>query len=208
MTDIRISGRTVHPALADQFAPIYHTRTVATTIVDADPHTTYQAARHFDLTQAHSRVLDTLVWVRGLPSRLRRRGRPRVPTRLTLDDLAVGSTWTVLGERPDEEFALGLVASFWRPIPRVREVAADDFAQFVEPRFGKLVVHVITLPFAGRTLLMVEKRVVLPGDAGRRAFRWYWLTVRPFAAVVERVLLRSVRQAAESASTKPLEEQA
>ena len=45
----------------------------------------------------------------------------------------------LLGERPGEEIALGLVGKFWRPVIEYAEVSAGDFRDFAEPGYAKTV---------------------------------------------------------------------
>jgi hypothetical protein len=45
-----------------------------------------------------------------------------------------------LGERPQEEIALGLVGKFWRPVIQFAEVDdATAFKDFSEPGFAKTI---------------------------------------------------------------------
>jgi hypothetical protein len=44
-----------------------------------------------------------------------------------------GGGWLLLGERPGEETALGLVGKSWRPVIEYAEVSADEFGDFASP---------------------------------------------------------------------------
>ena len=45
--------------------------------------------------------------------------------------------------------------------------------------------------------LVTETRIALTDEAARRAFRRYWLVVRPFSGLTRRLLLRAAKRAAE-----------
>ena len=47
------------------------------------------------------------------------------------------------------------------------------------------------------TTLSTETRVLATDEASRRAFRRYWLVIRPFSGLIRRVWLRAIRQRAE-----------
>jgi hypothetical protein len=80
-----------------------------------------------------------------------------------------------LGERENEEIALGLVGKFWKPVIEFAEVSADDFRQFSEPGFAKHVYSLSVSDTEGdRTLLRAEMRVATTDEDARKWFRRYW----------------------------------
>jgi sulfide:quinone oxidoreductase len=68
---------------------------------------------------------------------------PPAPERLTLRDTTKlpisGGGWVLLGERPPEELALGLVGKFWWPVIEFADVRADAFRDWAEPGFAKTI---------------------------------------------------------------------
>jgi hypothetical protein len=48
--------------------------------------------------------------------------------------------WVLLGERPRDEIALGLVGKFWRPVIEFATVPAERFRVFAEPGCAKTIV--------------------------------------------------------------------
>jgi hypothetical protein len=44
----------------------------------------------------------------------------------------------LLGERPGDEIALGLVGKFWRPVIVYAKVSAETFRDFAEPGASRL----------------------------------------------------------------------
>ena len=66
------------------------------------------------------------------------------PESMRLRDLAsipmYEGGWLLLGERPGEELALGLVGKFWRPVIEFARIeTADELRTFDEPGFAKTV---------------------------------------------------------------------
>ncbi|UOX90620.1 hypothetical protein MUY14_08340 [Amycolatopsis sp. FBCC-B4732] len=153
------------------------------------------AARELDFTDVRSGVVAAAGWLRTLPERRhnRRHGPPRQPTRLTPDDLDAGSAWTLLGDRPGSEFALGVAGKFWRPVITWRRVEADDFAAFDEAGYGKLVLAVSAFPYGPhRTVLTVHTRVRMSDPESWVKFRRYWRIARPALGSVHTALIRAV----------------
>ncbi|GAA0250822.1 hypothetical protein GCM10010492_58830 [Saccharothrix mutabilis subsp. mutabilis] len=185
------------PLLVDRFAaPSDFTRT-AHVLVDAPPATVFRAVRALDLAQLRHPVLDAAKAVRRLPARLRGR-KHRRPSRRTIADLTAGTDWVLLGERPDTEVVFGAVGRFWRPVVELREVEGRDFADFAEPGYGKVVCSLAVSPYGGRrSVLTYELRVALDDPESWVRFRRYWRVARPFLGLMERVVLRAVKQAAE-----------
>ncbi|MGW4394078.1 hypothetical protein ACWEHA_02245 [Amycolatopsis nivea] len=183
--------------LGDRFVPKPHFSLVRHAIVDAPVEQTYAAARALDLTEIHSGLAAAAGWLRELPARwqTRRHGPPRRPTRLTVDDLAAGTEWTLLGEHPGSEFALGVAGKFWRPVIVWHRVEPAEFAEFSEPGWGKLVLTVGVRPYgAHRSLLTLDTRVLLTDPPSWLKFRRYWRVASPFALLVHGALLRTIAQ--------------
>ena len=131
---------------------------------------------------------------------------PDQPERLRLKETtelpATNGGWVLLGERENDELALGLVGKFWRPVIEYANVEADDFRSFSEPGWAKTVYDLQVSPLEdGRTLLIGTMRTETTDDAARRWFRRYWtLGVGPGAHVLVNGLLDVVRDRAEMAS--------
>ena len=140
---------TSHDALADAFLPTYDVSDAVAVVVEADVDTTWQALLRADLIEVGRRkpLVGILGGLRALPdiaSQILHGERPSAPpqpltlheiTRLPLGD----GGWTLLGEQPGAEIALGLVGKFWRPVIEFVAVDAADFADFAEPGYAKTV---------------------------------------------------------------------
>ncbi|MCS7484746.1 hypothetical protein ACFFQW_43265 [Umezawaea endophytica] len=189
-----------HELLVDRFAPRSDFTLAHHRLVDADPDTAYRAVRELDLTEVHGTLVDTSMWLRSIPERVkyRKRGPVRTPTRLTLDDLAAGSERVVLGERPGEEIAFGAVGRFWQPVVEWRPVEPRDFVDFSEPGFGKIVCSLSVLPYGTRrSLVTYDVRTIFDDPPSWVGFRRYWRVVKPFVGVIQRAALRTIADTAE-----------
>jgi hypothetical protein len=130
---------------------------------------------------------------------------PAAPARLTLRDTtelpANGGGWILLGERPGEELALGLVGKFWRLVIQYADVEADHFGTFAEPGWAKTVYALSVTAIDGEhTLLRAVMRTAATDEHARRWFRRYWtFGVGSGAHVLVHGLLEVIREDAEAA---------
>lgn len=128
----------------------------------------------------------TLMWVRSA-------GRLRLsPDRPVLDDMArLG--FTVLG-RTDDELVAAAVGRPWAPggvpAPRLADQLdpVEFFVDFSVPGWAKMILNFR----ADAGELTTETRVLLTDDGSRRAFRRYWLVIRPFSGVIRRRWLAAI----------------
>jgi hypothetical protein len=104
---------------------------------------------------------------------------PHAPKHLRLrdtTDIPLGEGgWVLLGERPGDEIALGLVGKFWRPVIAFAKVSADEFRDFAESGYAKTIYSLSVRPLDGRrTLLSAVMRTATTDEQARRWFRRYW----------------------------------
>jgi hypothetical protein len=166
----------------DRVFPQWHFRERHATRVNASPQRVFAAIRQ--VTIAEMGVFRVLAWLRGI----------RVPVDRPIVDLATGGAWKVVGDAPDTELVLGAVGQPWRL--RGGDSPAADFATFDRPGYAKMAIN---WRLEGTTL-STETRVFLTDDASRRAFRRYWLVIRPFSGLIRRVWLRAIKRRAQSGS--------
>jgi len=150
------------------------------------------------------RVAQALFALRALPAALAgsRDARARLNVRgprpaLTLAGIARGS-FVVLGERAGNDVVLGVTGRFWRPNAVV--LSTDPRRWGAGPPAGAAQgawSFTLTPQSPTETLLATETRVRCADAAARRAFRAYWLVVRPFSGLLRRLMLRAVRREAE-----------
>lgn len=204
---------------ADDFLPTYDTSDAVGVVVDARSQATWDALMDVDLIEVgRSRPLVGLLGaIRMVPALLSEllhgRRPPAAPKRLSLRDTATMPVseggWVLLGERPGESLALGLVGRFWKPVIAFETVAREDFRDFCEPGFAKTVYELSVRDVGdGRTLLTGLMRTATTDEHARRWFRRYWtLGVGSGAHVLVRGVLEQAREAAEqrtAAATEPV----
>lgn len=204
-----------HDAIADAFLPIYDVSDAVAVVVEADVDTTWRALLGADLIEVGRRkpLVGILGGLRALPdiaSQILHGERPSAPpqpltlhamTRLPLGD----GGWTLLGEQPGTEIALGLVGKFWRPVIEYVAVDAAGFVDFAEPGYGKTIYSLSTRALdERRTLLSGLMRTATTDEHARRWFKRYWtFGVGSGAHVLVAGLIDIVREDAESAGASP-----
>jgi hypothetical protein len=198
---------------ADEFLPTYDVSDSVAVMVDADAAATWDALMCVDLVDVGRRrplvgVLGALRMLPELASHLLHGELPpAAPEQLSLRDMTTGPAsqggWILLGERPGEALALGLVGRFWRPVIAFAEVGRDGFRDFDEPGYAKTVYELSVQELAdGRTLLAGLMRTATTDGHARRWFRRYWtLGVGSGAHVLVNGVLEEARDAAEDAAS-------
>ena len=155
--------------------PEYHHRELHSILVAAPPERALAAAKETRLEDLP--VVSALFRLRGLR---------RAPS---------GALWEAMRAnsfRPLGDNTLVAVGKPWRP--RGAMLAVDDFAAFREPGYAKMAMDI---GFSeGR--LTTETRVFLTSPDARRAFRAYWLLVRPLSGLTRRSWLRAAKRRAEA----------
>jgi hypothetical protein len=196
--------------LVDEFLPVYDVSDSVATVVNADVATTWDALMDVDLIEVGREhpLVAVLGAIRILPDMVSQilHGEPpqRPPTHLRLRDIASmpmgGGGWVLLGERPRDEIALGLVGKFWRPVIEFAKVRADQFRDFCEPGYARTIYSLsVRAVDAHRTLLSGVMRTATTDEHARRWFRRYWtFGVGSGAHVLVNGLLDVTRKIAEA----------
>jgi hypothetical protein len=195
--------------LVDEFLPVYDVSDSVATVVHADVATTWDALMQVDVVEVGRQrpLAATLGALRALPEIvshvLHGEPSPKMPTHLRLRDITTvpmrEGGWVLLGERPRDEIALGLVGKFWRPVISFATVTAEEFRDFAAPGFAK-TVYSLSVQVVGedRTLLVATMRTATTDEHARRWFRRYWtLGVGSGAHVLVNGLVDLTRELAE-----------
>jgi hypothetical protein len=196
--------------LADDFLPVYDVSDAVATVAYADRETAWRSLLDVDLLKLgrEAPVVGMLGALRMLPEvvgHLLHGERPaKPPESMRLRDLPSipmnEGGWILLGERPGEEIALGLVGKFWRPVIEFARIAsADEFREFDEPGFAKTVYDLSLRELdPNRMLLSGLMRTATTDEHARRWFRRYWtFGVGAGAHILVGALLDSAGRAAE-----------
>ncbi len=196
--------------LLDEFMPVYDVSDAVATVVEADLATTWTALTQVDLIDVGRKrpLVAALGALRILPDLVGHllHGEPlaRQPEHLRLGDLVTmplsDGGWLLLGQREEDEIALGLVGKFWRPVIEFAKVSsAAAFRDFSTPGFAKTIYALSVRPLdARRTLLSGVMRTTTTDDHARRWFRRYWtFGVGSGAHILVNALLDVTREMAE-----------
>ncbi len=198
--------------LIDDALPDFDTTLVEHIVIDAPCDIVYRTTREMDFLQISSPAVDTVMFVRDLPSRvfgrLGRRPRPPAPPAMRLADMLDGSGdagglegWLALGEVPGRELAFAAIGKVWQPDIAWRPVTSEEFPQFAEPDYAKIAAEFSIRPYGpDRALLSYEARTAGTDAAASRKFMRYWWLVRPFVRIVMQAALLTVKDLAESDS--------
>lgn len=194
---------------ADEFLPTYDVSDAVGIVVGADPAATWAALMDVDLVEVGRRkpLVGVLGGIRMAPELLwgllHGARPPAAPERMRLRDTAdrpaAEGGWVLLGERPGEAIALGLVGKFWRPVITFADVEAEHFRDFAEPGFAKTVYELSVRGLDdGRTLLTGLMRTATTDEHARRWFWRYWTAgVGSGAHVLVNGVLGQARDTAE-----------
>jgi len=97
----------------------------------------------------------------------------------------------VVAEEPGRELVVAAIGQPWKLRGGARPRGVD-FRTFDEPGFAKMALD---WRFVDGTLT-TENRVQLTDANARRAFRRYWLVIRPFSGLIRRAWLREIARRA------------
>ena len=120
------------------------------------------------------------------------------PHPTTLYDQMRSIGWVVLFERAGSEIVFGAVTQPWLAAPTFRSIPADQFREFCEPGFVKIVWtlradHVDD----ERSIFHTETRACTTDAESRERFRKYWSFVAPGVKLIRVAMLQPLRRAAE-----------
>ena len=200
------------PRLAEDFLPVYDVSDALAAVAEADGATAWRALLDVDLLKLgrEAPLVGMLGALRMLPEvvgHLLHGERPaKPPESMRLRDLPSipmsEGGWILLGERPADEIALGLVGKFWRPVIEFARVrSADEFRAFDEPGFAKTVYSLSARELGpSKTLVSGLVRTATTDEHARRWFRRYWtFGVGSGAHILVGALVDSACRAAEGA---------
>ena len=164
--------------LLSEVLPEYHFRERHARRVAAPPERVFAAVR--ELTIGDTPVARLIMGMRGLA------GDASRPIFEQMREF--GFEVVAEGER---EVVIAAIGQPWKWRGGVRP-DAPEFRTFAEPGYAKMALNFV---FDGDTL-STETRVLLTDEASRRAFRRYWLVIRPFSGLIRRAWLRAIARRA------------
>ena len=185
--------------LLDAHMPTYDVVLTEHLVVDADTGTVFEAAKNFDFMTTRSLLVTAMMTARSVPSRVLRRPVVNPQSLMLARDPGALPGWQVLGEVPGREVVFGAVGTFWKPDIEWHDLAADQFAAFDEPGWGKIACHLLVRPDGiDRSILSYECRTATTDPVSQARMSRYWWLIRPFVAYILRAVLRTIRDNVES----------
>ena len=120
------------------------------------------------------------------------------PHPTTLYDQMLSIGWVVLFEEAGHEIVFGAVTQPWLAAPTFRSIPADQFREFCEPGFVKIVWTLRAEPVdEERSIFHSDTRVSTTDAEARERFRKYWSFVAPGVKLIRVAMLQPLRRAAE-----------
>lgn len=165
--------------LLDEVLPEWDFRERHRRPVHARPERVFQAVR--EVTLAEMPVARFLVRLRGMHARM---------SRPILEEMRKAG-FAVAAEEAGRELVFAAVGQPWKL--RGGDRPDGEFRRFARPGFAKMAFN---FRLEGRTI-STETRVLLTDQRSRRAFRRYWIVIRPFSGLIRRVWLRAIARRAE-----------
>lgn len=181
-------------AAIDEWMPSYRVRTGHAIHVAAAPAHVFATAKAADLGRPFA--VRALMALRSVPALVRGGTGPGRPREAPLQGF-MGSRFTVLAERADEEIVLGLQGRFWTATGGLVAVDPAAFTDGPPPGLAQAVWNFRVTPERGGTRLTTETRVRFGDAASARQFARYWLVVQPFSGLIRRRMLALIRRKAE-----------
>jgi hypothetical protein len=110
----------------------------------------------------------------------------------------LGLGWRVLAEEPGREMVVGAVTQPWKADVEFRGLPPEEFADFQEPGYAKIVWTLAVKPVGEEaSVFRTETRVVTTDTEARNQFRRYWSVFSPGILLIRYEILRLVRREAE-----------
>lgn len=147
--------------------------------LDAPPERVFAAIR--ELTVGDSRVARTLMRLRGM----------NADTARPIFEEMGRTGFEVVAEVPGREVVIAAIGQPWKPRGGQRPQDAA-FRGFAAPGYAKMAMNF----HLEDGTLSTETRVFLTDERSRRAFRRYWVLIRPFSGLIRRLWLRAIARRA------------
>jgi hypothetical protein len=162
--------------------------------VHAPAGITFDVLRDLDLQEAP--LTRAIFTIRSLPARLR--GARAVTFHRGILDETRALGWGLLDEIPGREIVMGAATQPWDPAPVFRAIPADEFAEFNEPGYAKIVWTLEAEPRGEHeSIARTETRVRTTDPASRTRFRRYWSLLSPGILLIRYQALAMVKAESE-----------
>ena len=161
--------------------------------IDAPADLVFDVAEHFDLQSIPT--IRFLFRLRELLLLIRPKPRPQLKA-LVSETMKLG--WIRLDYAPPRHLIMGAVAQPWFGNIDFKPLTPDEFSNFSEPGFIKIVWTLEADPIERRTTLFrTQTYVAATSSAARKWFRLYWAFAGYFVSLIRILGLRAIRREAE-----------
>lgn len=189
--------------LLDDFLPTYEFTEIHAVTVQAPPDRVFAAIHELRAGEL-SPLVNLMLSIRNLPSRMLRKAGPRLTDdKPFLQQLFAGG-FISLGQVPDREVVFGLIGQFWKltggDSPPI--ASPDQYLAFSDPTYAKVAANLLisadTTP--GTVRLSTETRIHVFDPPTRRKFGFYWRFISLGSGFIRVLWLRAVKRRAEHAT--------
>ncbi|MDH5546627.1 MAG: hypothetical protein OEZ43_13615 [Gammaproteobacteria bacterium] len=169
------------PKLLDTYMPVYQFCEYHAIAIACDKATAYQAIRTLDFSD--SLTIRLLFLLRGMPT-----------SDMRLLGFLQKVNFTLMRELPDQELLIGFKARYMPEIV----VDVDGFPLDESCPIKMTWNFLVAEAEDGRVIVSTETRAWCRSRMTRMTFWPYWILVRPFSGLIRRIMLRKIRQSAQS----------
>lgn len=188
--------------LLDDFLPKYEFHEIHAVTVHAPPARIFAAIHELRAGEL-SPLVNLMLSLRTLPSRLLRRAGPRlVDDKPLLQQLFAGG-FIPLGEAPDREVVFGLIGQFWKltggDSPPI--ASPEEYLAFNDSAYAKVAANLLinVTAVSGAVRLSTETRIRVFDPKTRRKFGFYWRLISLGSGFIRVLWLKAVKRRAERA---------
>ena len=184
--------------LLDEFLPAFQFNEVHKVQVCASSEKTFAAIKELSWGEL-SPIVNLLLGIRSLPSRLASHGEPRIDSRQPMLTGMYQSGFIPLAESPNE-IVFGLIGQFWKlkddAPPPIH--SPQEFLAFADPAFAKVAANLQVCPSAsGQVECKTETRIHVPDPNTRKKFALYWWIISMGSALIRILWLNAIKHRAE-----------
>ena len=179
--------------LIDKYLPEYQFSEHHQIEVNAKPDVVFNVAKELDISGCF--VSKILFGIRSVPYLFTKTDQKK--PLLNLSAFLDGG-FTLLEEDPPQEYVLGIVGQFWKPLPTIKKLTPGDFTAFTEPNFAKAAwnFRISGNPTLPRSHLSTTTRIFCP-PRYRGVMKIYWAAIQVFSGLVRKDILKQLKRISE-----------
>jgi hypothetical protein len=186
--------------LLDDFLPAYEFSESHAVVVHAPPDRVF-AAIHEMRAGELSPLVNLMLSIRNLPSRLLRKAGPQLAGDQPFLQQLLKGDFIPLDEMPDREVVFGLIGQFWKltggDSPPI--ASPDQYLAFDDARYAKVAANLLIETGAApdTVRLSTQTRIHVFDPRTRRKFGFYWRLISLGSGFIRVLWLKAVKRRAE-----------